>query len=168
MKKIKDFLSSFLLVDLIKGLFVTARYLFSRKVTVEYPEEKTPLSPRFRGMHALRRYSNGEERCIACKLCESVCPALAITIESGMGEDGTRRTIRYEIDQNKCIFCGLCEEACPVGAIVQTQLFEYVAENKSTLYFTKEELLAVGDRYETDIMKMKQADTFWDNRTSLN
>ncbi len=168
MKKIKDFLSSFLLIDLIKGFRVTVRYLFSRKVTVQYPEEKTPVSPRFRGMHALRRYPNGEERCIACKLCESACPALAITIESDMREDGTRRTIRYEIDQNKCIFCGLCEEACPVNAIVQTQLFEYVAENKRTLYFTKEELLAIGDRYETDIMMSKQADTLNDNGTSLN
>jgi len=168
MKKIKNILNSFLLVDLIKGLFVTARYLFSPKVTVEYPEEKTPISPRFRGMHALRRYPNGEERCIACKLCEAACPALAITIESDMREDGTRRTIRYEIDQNKCIFCGLCEEACPVDAIVQTQLFEYVADNKESLYFTKAELLAIGDRYEADIMSSKQADTFRYNETSLN
>ncbi len=168
MRRVKDFLSSFFLVDLIKGLFVTARYLVAPKVTVEYPEEKTPLSPRFRGMHALRRYPNGQERCIACKLCESVCPALAITIESGESEDGTRRTIRYEIDQNKCIFCGLCEEACPVDAIVQTQMFEYVAENKSTLYFTKEELLAIGDRYEADIIKTKQQNTFNDSETSLN
>lgn len=158
MKTIRKFFSSFLLVELAKGLFVTVRYLFSRKVTIEYPEEKTPLSPRFRGMHALRRYPNGEERCIACKLCESVCPAMAITIESGMREDGTRRTVRYDIDQNKCIFCGLCEEACPVDAIVQTQLFEYVTENRSGLYFTKEELLAIGEKYEDDIARAREAD----------
>ncbi|NLC23118.1 NADH-quinone oxidoreductase subunit NuoI [Oxalobacter vibrioformis] len=158
MKAIRKFFSTFLLVELAKGLAVTARYLFSRKVTVQYPEEKTPLSPRFRGMHALRRYPNGEERCIACKLCESVCPALAITIESDSREDGTRRTVRYDIDQNKCIFCGLCEEACPVDAIVQTQLFEYVSHSRSGLYFTKEELLAVGDRYEDDIASAREAD----------
>lgn len=158
MKAIRKFFSSFLLVELAKGLFVTGRYLFSRKVTVQYPEEKTPLSPRFRGMHALRCYPNGEERCIACKLCESVCPAMAITIESDMREDGTRRTVRYDIDQNKCIFCGLCEEACPVDAIVQTQLFEYVSHSRGGLYFTKEELLAVGDRYEEDIASAREAD----------
>ncbi|MCL1887000.1 MAG: NADH-quinone oxidoreductase subunit NuoI [Betaproteobacteria bacterium] len=158
MKSVKNFLNSFLLIDLVKGLFLTAKYLFSPKVTLQYPEEKTPLSPRFRGMHALRRYPNGEERCIACKLCESVCPAIAITIESEMREDGTRRTVRYDIDQNKCIFCGLCEESCPVDSIVQTQLFEYVAESKSGLYFTKEELLAIGDRYEEEIAKAREAD----------
>ncbi len=158
MKPIRNFFSSFLLIELAKGLCVTAKYLFSPKATIQYPEEKTPLSPRFRGMHALRRYPNGEERCIACKLCESVCPALAITIESEMREDGTRRTVRYDIDQNKCIFCGLCEEACPVDAIVETPLFEYVADSRSGLYFTKAELLAVGDRYEDDIAKTRQAD----------
>jgi len=158
MKAIRKFFQSLLLAELAQGLFVTFRYLFSRKVTVQYPEEKTPLSPRFRGMHALRRYPDGEERCIACKLCESACPAMAITIESDMREDGTRRTVRYDIDQNRCIFCGLCEEACPVDAIVQTQLFEYVAESRSALYFTKEELLAVGDRYEEDIARVKEAD----------
>ncbi|MDL2284789.1 NADH-quinone oxidoreductase subunit NuoI [Oxalobacter sp. OttesenSCG-928-P03] len=158
MKAIRRFLNSFLLIELAKGLFVTARYLFSRKFTLQYPEEKTPLSPRFRGMHALRRYPNGEERCIACKLCESVCPAMAITIESDVRDDGTRRTVRYDIDQNKCIFCGLCEESCPVDSIVQTRLFEYVAESKSGLYFTKEELLAVGDRYEEEIEKARKAD----------
>lgn len=157
MKRISKGAGSFFLFEILKGLGVTLRYLFSRKVTVQYPEEKTPLSPRFRGMHALRRYPDGSERCIACKLCESVCPAMAITIESGMGPDGTRRALRYDIDQNKCIFCGLCEEACPVDAIVQTQLFEYAAEDRSALYFTKAELLAVGDRYEADIASARQA-----------
>lgn len=157
MKRISKGAGSFFLFEILKGLWVTLRYLFSRKVTVQYPEEKTPLSPRFRGMHALRRYPDGSERCIACKLCEAVCPAMAITIESGVGPDGTRRALRYDIDQNKCIFCGLCEEACPVGAIVQTQLFEYAAENRSALYFTKAELLAVGERYEADIARARQA-----------
>lgn len=158
MKGIRHFFKSFLLVELVKGLLLTGRYLFSRKVTLQYPEEKTPLSPRFRGMHALRRYPNGEERCIACKLCESVCPALAISIESDVRDDGTRRTVRYDIDQNKCIFCGFCEESCPVDSIVQTHLFEYIAESRSGLYFTKEELLAVGDRYEEEIAKARKAD----------
>lgn len=159
MKRIGQSAGSFFLFEILKGLWVTLRYLFSSKVTVQYPEERTPLSPRFRGMHALRRYPDGSERCIACKLCESVCPAMAITIESGMAPDGTRRALRYDIDQSKCIFCGLCEEACPVDAIVQTQLFEYVAENRSALYFTKAELLAVGDRYEADIVRARQADS---------
>ncbi|MCM1512132.1 MAG: NADH-quinone oxidoreductase subunit NuoI [Oxalobacter formigenes] len=158
MKKIGRYAGSFFLFEILKGLWVTLRYLFSRKVTVQYPEEKTPVSPRFRGMHALRRYSDGSERCIACKLCEAVCPAMAITIESGMGPDGTRRALRYDIDQTKCIFCGLCQEACPVEAIVQTQLFEYAAEDRSALYFTKPELLAVGDRYEAEIVGARQAD----------
>lgn len=158
MRAITDFLRSFMLVELIKGFAVTGRYLFKRKITIEYPDEKTPISPRFRGMHALRRYPNGEERCIACKLCESVCPALAITIGSEQRADGTRRTVRYDIDQNKCIFCGFCEEACPVDAIVETQLFEYHGESRSDLYFTKEMLLAVGDKYEKEIAAAKQAD----------
>ncbi|MCM1128917.1 MAG: NADH-quinone oxidoreductase subunit NuoI [Oxalobacter formigenes] len=158
MKKMGRYAGSFFLFEILKGLWVTLRYLFSRKVTVQYPEEKTPVSPRFRGMHALRRYPDGSERCIACKLCEAVCPAMAITIESGMGPDGTRRALRYDIDQTKCIFCGLCQEACPVEAIVQTQLFEYAAEDRSALYFTKPELLAVGDRYEAEIVGARQAD----------
>ena len=158
MKKTGKSAGSFFLFEILKGLGVTLRYLFSRKVTVQYPEEKTPISPRFRGMHALRRYPDGSERCIACKLCESVCPAVAITIVSGMGSDGTRRALRYDIDQNKCIFCGLCEEACPVDAIVQTQWFEYAATSRSALYFTKAELLAVGEQYESDIARAQQAD----------
>jgi NADH-quinone oxidoreductase subunit I len=158
MRVITDFLRSFMLVELIKGFAVTGRYLFKRKITIEYPDEKTPQSPRFRGMHALRRYPNGEERCIACKLCEAACPALAITIESEQRADGTRRTVRYDIDQNKCIFCGFCEEACPVDAIVETQLYEYHGESRSDLYFTKEMLLAIGDKYEKEIAAAKQVD----------
>jgi NADH-quinone oxidoreductase subunit I len=155
---LKDFLYSFLLVELFKGLALTGRYAFSRKVTLQYPEEKTPLSPRFRGLHALRRYENGEERCIACKLCEAVCPAMAITIESEVRDDGSRRTTRYDIDLNKCIYCGFCEESCPVDSIVETHIFEYHGESRADLYFTKDMLLAVGDRYETQIAAAKQAD----------
>ena len=155
---LKDFLLSFLLIELFKGLALTGRYLFRRKVTVQYPEEKTPLSPRFRGLHALRRYENGEERCIACKLCEAVCPAMAITIESTVREDGTRRTSRYDIELTKCIFCGFCEESCPVDSIVETHIFEYHGEKRGDLYFTKEMLLAVGDKYEKEIAANKQAD----------
>ena len=155
---LKDFFLSFLLLELFKGLALTGRYLFRRKVTVHYPEEKTPLSPRFRGLHALRRYENGEERCIACKLCEAVCPAMAITIESTVREDGTRRTSRYDIDLTKCIFCGFCEESCPVDSVVETHIFEYHGEKRGDLYFTKEMLLAVGDKYEKEIAANKQAD----------
>ncbi len=155
---IKDFLSSFLLLELFKGMAVTGRYLFRRKVTIQFPEEKTPTSPRFRGLHALRRYENGEERCIACKLCEAVCPALAITIESEKREDGSRRTTRYDIDLTKCIFCGFCEESCPVDSIVETHVLEYHGEKRGDLYFTKEMLLAVGDRYEDEIARRRAAD----------
>ena len=155
---IKDFFSSLLLKELFKGLALTGRYLFARKITVLFPEEKTPLSPRFRGLHALRRYPNGEERCIACKLCEAVCPALAITIESEQREDGSRRTTRYDIDLQKCIFCGFCEEACPVDAIVETHILEYHGEKRGDLYFTKDMLLAVGDRYEKQIAANREAD----------
>ena len=155
---LKDFLSSFMLVELFKGLRVTGKYFFARKITVQFPEEKTPLSPRFRGLHALRRYPNGEERCIACKLCEAVCPALAITIESDQRADGTRRTTRYDIDLTKCIFCGFCEESCPVDSIVETHILEYHGEKRGDLYYTKEMLLAVGDRYEAEIAERKAAD----------
>jgi NADH-quinone oxidoreductase subunit I len=155
---LKDFLSSFMLWELFKGLRITGKYFFARKITIQFPEEKTPLSPRFRGLHALRRYPNGEERCIACKLCEAVCPALAITIESDQRADGTRRTTRYDIDLTKCIFCGFCEESCPVDSIVETHILEYHGEKRGDLYFTKDMLLAVGDRYEAEIAASKAAD----------
>ena len=122
MERIKDFFGSFMLTELIKGMALTGKYMFSRKITIQYPEEKTPMSPRFRGLHALRRYPNGEERCIACKLCEAVCPAMAISIESEQREDDTRRTTRYDIDLTKCIFCGFCEESCPFYSIVLTHV----------------------------------------------
>ena len=144
---LKDFLSSFMLLELFKGLRVTGKYFFARKITVQFPEEKTPLSPRFRGLHALRRYENGEERCIACKLCEAVCPALAITIESEQRDDGTRRTTRYDIDLTKCIFCGFCEESCPVDSIVETHVHEYHFEHRGENVVTKGQLLAIGDRF---------------------
>jgi NADH-quinone oxidoreductase subunit I len=144
--------------ELVIGLSLTGRYLFRKKITVEYPEEKTPLSPRFRGLHALRRYKSGEERCIACKLCEVVCPALAILIESEERVDGSRRTTRYDIDFSKCIYCGLCTEACPVDAIVETQEFEYACETRDGLYYTKKMLLANGARYEKQIAANIAAD----------
>ena len=144
----KEFFSSFMLAELFKGMSLTGRHLFKRKITVMYPEEKTPMSPRFRGLHALRRYPNGEERCIACKLCEAVCPALAITIESEQRADGTRRTTRYDVDLIKCIFCGFCEESCPVDSIVETHILEYHGETRGDLTYTKPMLLAVGDKYE--------------------
>jgi NADH-quinone oxidoreductase subunit I len=155
---LRDFLSSFMLLELFKGLRVTGKYFWARKITVQFPEEKTPLSPRFRGLHALRRYENGEERCIACKLCEAVCPAMAITIESDQRADGTRRTTRDDIDLTKCIFCGFCEESCPVDSIVETHILEYHGEKRGDLYFTKDMLLAVGDRYESEIAANKAAD----------
>jgi NADH-quinone oxidoreductase subunit I len=139
---IKDFANSFMLTELVKGMAVTGKYFFARKITIQYPEEKTPLSPRFRGLHALRRYDNGEERCIACKV----------------REDGSRRTTRYDIDLTKCIFCGFCEESCPVDSIVETHILEYHGEKRGDLYFTKDMLLAVGDRYEKDIAAARAAD----------
>ena len=155
---LKEFVTSFFLLDMLKGLALTGRHFLKPTITVQFPEEKTPLSPRFRGLHALRRYDNGEERCIACKLCEAVCPAMAITIESDVRDDGSRRTTRYDIDLTKCIFCGFCEEACPVDASVETQILEYHGEKRGDLYFTKEMLLAVGDRYEPEIAAAKAAD----------
>ena len=158
MEAIKDFLGSLMLRELFKGLALTGRYMFSRKITVQFPEEKTPMSPRFRGLHALRRYPNGEERCIACKLCEAVCPAMAISIESEQCDDGTRRTTRYDIDLTKCIFCGFCEESCPVDSIVETHILEYHGEKRGDLYYTKNMLLAIGDRYEAEIAANRAAD----------
>ncbi len=159
MGALAKFLRTFFLVELLGGLRLTGGYLFRKKFTVQYPEEKTPQSPRFRGLHALRRYPNGEERCIACKLCEAVCPALAITIESEPRDDGTRRTTRYDIDLTKCIFCGFCEESCPVDSIVETRIFEYHGEERGDLLMTKEKLLAVGDRYEEQIARDRTADS---------
>ena len=158
MKSLKHFLKSFLFLELFKGMMVTGGYLFKRKITLQYPEQKTPLSPRFRGLHAQRRYANGEERCIACKLCEAVCPALAITIDVEERDDGTRRTSRYDIDLFKCIYCGFCEEACPVDAIVETDVFEYHFENRGENIMTKNKLLAVGDKYEEQIAANRLAD----------
>ena len=158
MKIIKKIIKKFGLIDILKGLALTGKHVFSNKTTVQYPEEKTPLSSRFRGLHALRRYENGEERCIGCKLCEAVCPAYAITIETAERDDGTRRTSRYDIDLTKCIFCGFCEEACPVDAIVETNIFEYFGDKRGDLYFTKDMLLAVGDKYEKEIAANRAAD----------
>lgn len=155
---IKHFFKSFFLWELLLGLKLTGRYLFAKKITVQYPEEKTPQSPRFRGLHALRRYPNGEERCIGCKLCEATCPALAITIETEPREDGTRRTTLYEIDLFKCIFCGFCEESCPVDSIVETRVFDYHFENRGENIMTKEKLLAIGDEHEFQIAADRAAD----------
>ncbi|HCP77245.1 MAG: NADH-quinone oxidoreductase subunit NuoI [Pusillimonas sp.] len=158
MEAIKDFFGSLMLSEMLKGMRLTGKNFFKRKVTLRYPEEKTPASPRFRGLHALRRYPNGEERCIACKLCESVCPALAITIESEERDDGSRRTTRYDIDLAKCIFCGFCEESCPVDSIVETHIHEYHGEKRGDLYYTKDMLLAIGDRYEPEIARRRSED----------
>ena len=158
MNAIRNVFKTFFLLELLKGLSVTLRNLFVPKFTVQYPEVKTPQSPRFRGLHALRRYANGEERCIACKLCEAVCPALAITIDSDVGPDGTRRTTRYDIDLFKCIYCGFCEEACPVDAVVETRIHEYHMERRGENIMTKDKLLAVGEKYEAMIAADKAAD----------
>ena len=155
---LRSIAKTFALWELLKGLRVTLTRFVGRGITINYPEEKTPQSPRFRGLHALRRYSNGEERCIACKLCEAVCPAQAITIESDVREDGTRRTTRYDIDLFKCIYCGFCEEACPVDAVVETRIHEYHMENRGENIMTKDKLLAIGDKYEEIIAADKAAD----------
>ncbi|MFT6835980.1 MAG: NADH-quinone oxidoreductase subunit I [Francisellaceae bacterium] len=157
-KLLIHYLKSFLLWEIFLGLKITGKHFFTRKLTLQYPDEKTPLSPRFRGLHALRRYPNGEERCIACKLCEAVCPALAITIESEPRDDGSRRTTKYEIDLFKCIFCGFCEESCPVDSIVETDIFEYHFENRGENIMTKQKLLAIGDWQESQIAKNRTLD----------
>jgi NADH-quinone oxidoreductase subunit I len=157
-KKILHTIKTYTLWELFKGLGVTGRYFFKKKVTIQFPEEETPRSVRFRGLHALRRYPNGEERCIACKLCEAVCPALAITIEAEPREDGSRRTTLYEIDLFKCIYCGFCEESCPVDAIVETNIPHYHFENRGEEIMTKEKLLALGDHYEAQIAKEREED----------
>ena len=154
----RSFVKTYLLWELLKGLTVTFREMWRPKVTVNYPEEKTPQSVRFRGLHALRRYPNGEERCIACKLCEAICPAQAITIEAEPRADGSRRTTRYDIDLFKCIYCGFCEEACPVDAIVETRIHEYHMEHRGENIMSKDKLLAVGERYEAMISADKSAD----------
>ncbi len=156
---VKHYVKSFLLLELLAGLRVTGRYFFKKKITIQFPEEKTPLSPRFRGLLALRRYPNGEERCIACKLCEAVCPALAITIDAEAREDGSRRTTRYDIDMFKCINCGLCEESCPVDSIVVTPIHHYHMDERGQNIMTKEKLLAVGDLMEQKLAEDRQIDS---------
>lgn len=160
--KIKNYLSyflkSFMLWELFIGLKQTGKHFFRKKITVQFPEEETPKSPRFRGMHALRRYPNGEERCIACKLCEAVCPALAITIESEQRADGSRRTTKYEIDMFKCIYCGFCEESCPVDSIVETSISSYHFDQAKNRVLNKEQLLAIGDQYEKLIAADREED----------
>lgn len=158
MKRIIEYLRSLMLLELLKGMSLTMRHMFRPTLTVLYPEEKTPKSARFRGLHALRRYPNGEERCIACKLCEAVCPALAITIESTQREDGSRRTTRYDIDLFKCIYCGFCEESCPVDSIVETGFLEYHMETREESIMTKDKLLAIGDRFESEIAENRNKD----------
>ena len=158
MSKVVHYFKSLMLLELVQGLGLTFRYLFRPKYTLMYPMEKFPQSPRFRGLHALRRYPNGEERCIACKLCEAVCPALAITIDSAPREDGTRRTTRYDIDLFKCIYCGFCEESCPVDSIVETHVLEYHFDKRGQNIVTKPQLLAIGDRLEAEIAERRAAD----------
>jgi NADH-quinone oxidoreductase subunit I len=159
MRKVTHYFKSLLLIELGQGLWLTFKYLFRPKYTVMYPMEKIPQSVRFRGLHALRRYPNGEERCIACKLCEAVCPALAITIDSEQRADGTRRTTRYDIDLFKCIYCGFCEESCPVDSIVETHLLEYHFDQRGQNVVTKPQLLAIGDRLEAEIAERRAADS---------
>lgn len=160
-KPVAHYLQTFLLLELLKGLMLTGRHLFARKITIQYPEEQTPKSPRFRGLHALRRYPNGEERCIACKLCEVVCPALAITIEAEQRADGSRRTTLYEIDMFKCIYCGFCEESCPVDSIVETGISDFHFTQRGENIMTKAKLLAIGDKYEQQIAKARSLDAWY-------
>ncbi len=164
MRLLKHYIKSFTLWELLKGLYVTLRHLFKRKITVQFPEEQTPISPRFRGLLALRRYPNGEERCIACKLCEAVCPALAITIDAEQRADGTRRTTRYDIDMFKCINCGFCEESCPTDAIVLTPIQHYHMENRGENIMTKDKLLAVGDLLEKRLAQDREDDAKQDEK----
>lgn len=158
MSTVINYIRSLALIELLRGMALTLRYFFKPKFTVRYPEEKTPKSNRFRGLHALRRYPNGEERCIACKLCEAVCPALAITIDAEPHEDGTRRTTRYDIDLFKCIYCGFCEESCPVDSIVETDIHEFHMEENHERVVNKQQLLAIGDRWEANIAKARALD----------
>jgi len=158
MGKVYSWFKGLLLIELLQGMWLTLKYLFRPKYTLMYPMEKTPQSPRFRGLHALRRYPNGEERCIACKLCEAVCPALAITIDSEQRSDGTRRTTRYDIDLFKCIYCGFCEESCPVDSIVETHILEYHFDRRGQNIVTKPQLLAIGDRFEAEIAERRASD----------
>lgn len=158
MKKFTHYFRSLLLIELIQGMWLTLKYAFKPKYTVMYPMEKFPQSPRFRGLHALRRYPNGEERCIACKLCEVVCPAQAITIEAEPRIDGSRRTTRYDIDMTKCIYCGLCQEACPVDAIVEGPNFEFATERRAELMYNKQKLLDNGDRWEAELAMRLESD----------
>jgi NADH-quinone oxidoreductase subunit I len=158
MNRVLAYLKSLGLVELMRGMSVTGRRFLDPKVTIHYPDERTPMSPRFRGLHALRRYDNGEERCIACKLCEVVCPPLAITIESAERDDGTRRTTRYDIDLFKCIYCGMCEEACPVDAVVMTRIYEFHFEHRGPHVIDKAGLLEMGRRYEPQIAADRAAD----------
>jgi NADH-quinone oxidoreductase subunit I len=158
MNRVASYLKSLMLLEFLQGMWLTLKYMFKPKYTVNYPFEKYPQSVRFRGLHALRRYPNGEERCIACKLCEAVCPALAITIDAEPREDGSRRTTRYDIDLFKCIYCGFCEESCPVDSIVETHIHEYHFENRSESIVNKSQLLAIGDRFESEIAERRAAD----------
>ncbi|KAG6572037.1 hypothetical protein SDJN03_28765, partial [Cucurbita argyrosperma subsp. sororia] len=154
-------INTLFLTEMVRGLMLTLKYFFEKKVTINYPFEKGPLSPRFRGEHALRRYTTGEERCIACKLCEAICPAQAITIEAEEREDGSRRTTRYDIDMTKCIYCGFCQEACPVDAIVEGPNFEFATETHEELLYDKEKLLENGDRWETEIAENLRSESLY-------
>ena len=156
MNKIIKFIKSLFFLEILKGLKITGRKLSKKPITIQYPDEKTPLSSRFRGLHALRKYPNGEERCIGCKLCEAVCPALAITMDTEVRSDNTRRTTKYEIDLFKCIYCGFCEEACPVDAIVETSIFEYHFERRKDSVMNKIDLLKIGDMYEKEELKDRE------------
>ena len=156
MNKIIKFIKSLFFLEILKGLKITGRKLSKKPITIQYPDEKTPLSSRFRGLHALRKYPNGEERCIGCKLCEAVCPALAISMDTEVRSDNTRRTTKYEIDLFKCIYCGFCEEACPVDAIVETSIFEYHFERRKDSVMNKIDLLKIGDMYEKEELKDRE------------